>query len=276
MKLEAGQVAVVTGAASGLGLALAKAFAARDVKVVLADVEQPPLADAVATIEASGGEVLGVPTDVRFRDQLDALADATLERFGRVDVVCNNAGVSSLGPRMWEIDKSNWDWVMAVNLDGVMNGIGAFVPHLVAQGAGHVVNTASMAAITSSPRQAAYTASKSAVVSLSEALAADLAGAGVDVGVTVICLGVVATNIHNAGRNRPDGVSGGHFDLAGDALDELIAYSSTLSNGMMDADVAAPIILDAIDGNRLYVAPNGLAAPVRARFDRMIADIEAS
>ena len=276
MELEAGQVAVVTGAASGLGLALAKAFAGRGMKVVLADVEQPPLTDAVAAIEATGSEALGVRTDVRFRDQLDALAAATLDRFGRVDLICNNAGVSSLGPRMWELDQSNWDWVMSVNLGGVVNGIGAFVPHLVAQGSGHVVNTASMAGISPAPRQAAYTASKNAVVGLSEALAVDLAAVGADVGVTVVCPGIVATNIHNADRNRPEGVSGGHFDLTGDDFDEIIAWSQTLSTEMMDADAAAPIVLDAIEAGRLYVAPNGLVAPVKARVDRMIADLEAS
>ena len=275
MKLEAGRVAVVTGAASGLGLALVKALAARGMKVVLADVEPEPLVAAVAALEATGADALGVPTDVSSREQVDALAATTLDRFGRVDLIANNAGVSSLGPRMWELDQANWDWVMSVNLGGVMNGIGAFVPHLVNQGSGHVVNTASMAGISPAPRQAAYTASKNAVVGISEALAVDLAAVGADVGVTVVCPGIITTNIHLSDRNRPEGVTGGHFDLSGDDFDEIIAWSQTLSTEMMDADVAAPLVLDAIEADRLYVAPNGLIAPVRARVDRMIADLEA-
>src|SRR5205823_3735703 len=136
--LETGQVSVVTGAASGLGLALAQSFAARGLDVVLSDVETGSLADAVATIEAMGASAIGVGTDVRFAAQVGALAVATLGRFGRVDIVCNNAGVSSLPAPMWEVEHNDWEWVLSMNLWGVINGIRAFVPRLVAQNSGHV------------------------------------------------------------------------------------------------------------------------------------------
>lgn len=277
MKLEAGQVAVITGAASGLGLGLAQAFADRGLRVVLADVERQPLQDAAAAMEASGAEVLGVPTDVRFREQLDDLAATTLDRFGRVDVICNNAGVASLGNRMWELDQERWDWVMAVNLGGVMNGINAFVPHLVAQGSGHVVNTSSMSGITIAPLQAAYTASKHAVVGISEALALDLADAGADVGVTVVCPGIVHSNLFNSDRNRPEEVSSTNAALEDDdVLQVITTWSRTLSTASISAIEAATIVLDAVEANRLYVAPNGRMGPIRARLDRMLADLEGS
>jgi NAD(P)-dependent dehydrogenase (short-subunit alcohol dehydrogenase family) len=276
MKLDAGQVAVVTGAASGLGLAMAKAFAARGMKVVPADVERRALEEAVAALAATGADALGQPTDVRSRDEVDALAAATLDRFGRVDLICNNAGVSSLGPRAWDVDPEVWRWVLDVNLGGVINGISAFVPHLVAQGSGHVLNTSSMAGISVAPMQAPYSATKHAVVGLSEGLAADLAAVAPGVGVTVLCPGIIDTNIATSDRNRPAGVPGHDLSELGEAaFQELIAWSQTIGGAPISADDAAPEILAAIEADRLYVAPNGSMAGVRSRIDRLVADLEA-
>ena len=181
MHLAAGQVAVVTGAASGIGLAMAESFAELGLDVVLADIDESHLSRAAARVTDNGGSVLAVRTDVRSAEQVNDLALVTLDHFGRVDVVANNAGVVALG-FTWEIEDSEWDWVLGVNLRGVIHGLQAFVPHLISQNSGHVVNTASMAGISVMPGIAPYLASKHAVVALSEGLAAELAQAAPGVG----------------------------------------------------------------------------------------------
>ncbi len=204
-----GKVAVVTGAASGIGRALADRWATEGMKVVLADVEEGPLDAARDELDASGAEVLAVPTDVSDGDQVDALAAATLDHFGAVHLVCNNAGVGG-GGLSWEAGREEWEWVLGVNLWGVIHGISAFVPHLVAQDDGHVVNTASIAGFAYAPMMGPYNASKAAVVAVSETLKAELAMQGSKVGVSVLCPGWVNTRIHESDRNRPGGpVAGG-------------------------------------------------------------------
>ena len=179
--LHRGQVAVVTGAASGIGLAMAESFAELGLDVVLADIDESHLSRAAARVTDNGGSVLAVRTDVRSAEQVNDLALVTLDHFGRVDVVANNAGVVALG-FTWEIEDSEWDWVLGVNLRGVIHGLQAFVPHLISQNSGHVVNTASMAGISVMPGIAAISVSKHAVVALSEGLAAELAQAAPNVG----------------------------------------------------------------------------------------------
>ena len=275
VKLAPEMVSVVTGAASGLGRSLSLQFAARGLSVVLADVEVGPLADAVAEVEAAGAPAIGVPTDVRSGDQVAALAAATLDRFGRVDIVVNNAGVSPMPGPMWAYEVNDWEWVLSVNLWGVVHGVRAFVPHLVAQNSGHVVNTASMAGVSAGPSLGAYMTSKHAVVGLSEGLAADLAIAAPGVGVTVVCPGQMLTNIVTADRNRPESLAGADrmFDEA--ELRAVTEWMASVSGPDMTADAAAAAVIDGIEANRLHVAPNGSIVGVRARVERLLADLDA-
>lgn len=201
-----GKVAVVTGAASGIGLALCERFLRDGMKVVLADVEAGTLEREVARLRASGGEVLGVPTDVRHYEQVEALAERTCEHFGGVHLVCNNAGVAPGGP-MLEAAPEDWRWVFDVNVMGVANGVRAFGPRLVEAGVGHIVNTASEAGLTTNASLGIYCASKHAVVGLSESLYRELEET--PVGVSVVCPNLVRTQIFHSERNRDDGVEAG-------------------------------------------------------------------
>jgi NAD(P)-dependent dehydrogenase (short-subunit alcohol dehydrogenase family) len=194
----AGRVAVVTGGASGIGRAMAARFRAEGMDVVIADVEAAPLE---ATADALG--VTAVLTDVADAASVQHLADEVLARFGRVDLLCNNAGVGG-GGDIVDLELADWKWVLDVNLWGVIHGLRAFLPHLIANPAGgHVVNTASVAGLAAFPGGAPYCASKFAVVGLSESLAGELRLQGADVGVSVLCPGFVRTNIFQSQRNRP-------------------------------------------------------------------------
>lgn len=214
MKLETGQVAVVTGAASGIGRGLVEAFVARGLSVVGVDVEAGALDAMVAEVNGGAGDGTGGSgtgqvvrrvVDVRDPEALLALAADVVGTFGRVDVVCNNAGVITSRLSTWEQPHSDVQWTTEVNFYGVVNGVRAFVPHFIAAGHGHVVNTASVAGLSTIPGggQAAYSASKHAVVGLSETLALELATVAPEVGVTVLCPGQVPTKIRDARRNRP-------------------------------------------------------------------------
>jgi NADP-dependent 3-hydroxy acid dehydrogenase YdfG len=273
MQLERGQVAVVTGGASGLGLGLAHSFATRGLDVVLADIEVGPLDAAVEAVRQHGVTAIGVPTDVTELTQMHALATATLDRFGRVDVICNNAGVAALGPHMWETPDADWKWVLSVNLGGVVNGIRAFVPHLVAQNAGHVVNTASMAAIAVTTRHAPYVASKFAVAGLSEALRAELDRAAPNVGVTVVFPGTMNTNIATANRNRPSSLPMAPFEFTDEVMSDVMEWSGAISGPAVEPQDAAEIVVEAVEQGRLHVAPNGSTAAVRAWIDSLLGDV---
>jgi NAD(P)-dependent dehydrogenase (short-subunit alcohol dehydrogenase family) len=200
------KVAVVTGAASGIGRGLADRFAQEGMRVVLADVEQPALDDAAREMEAGGATVLAVRTDVSRPDDVAALAQAAVDRFGTVNVLCNNAGVGG-GKPSWEESLDDWQWVLGVNLWGVVNGIRSFVPIMLANGEeGHIVNTASVAGLIAGGAQASYTASKHAVVGLSQSLALELRMVpGCKIGVSVLCPALTNTRILDADRNRPGG-----------------------------------------------------------------------
>jgi NAD(P)-dependent dehydrogenase (short-subunit alcohol dehydrogenase family) len=199
-----GRVAVITGGASGIGLAMAERFAAEGMRLVLADIERPVLQRAGEALKRGGAEVLTVPTDVSIEADVAALAATSLEHFGDVHLVCNNAGVGSRGLPIAELPLEDFAWVLAVNLFGVIHGLRVFLPHLRANDVGHIVNTASTSGLYHLPRMGPYNASKAAVVALSETLRFELAAEGSKVGVSVLCPSWVRTNIATADRNRPE------------------------------------------------------------------------
>jgi NAD(P)-dependent dehydrogenase (short-subunit alcohol dehydrogenase family) len=203
-----GRVAVVTGGASGIGLALAQRLGAEGMKVVIADVEAAALESAERELSGAGVEALGVRTDVADAGSMRALADRALARFGAVHLVCNNAGVMGGSGLCWEASVEDWQWVLGVNLWGVIHGIRSFLPILLEQEEGHVLNTASMAALVSLPFTAPYVVSKHAVLALSESLHHELTARRSRVGVSVLCPEAVDTRIVDAERNRPVALRG--------------------------------------------------------------------
>jgi NAD(P)-dependent dehydrogenase (short-subunit alcohol dehydrogenase family) len=201
MELTAGKVAVVTGAASGIGLALAQRFAMNGLDIVLADIEESALGAAAKSVERLGVKSLAVRTDVSDAASVRNLAAAAVERFGFVHVVCNNAGVETVADP-WFGPVTSWQWVLGVNLWGVIHGIRAFLSILARQGEGHIVNTASMAGLVPGA-SAPYDAAKHAVVAISENLYRAVKTMRIDVGVSVLCPGIVTTQLLDANRNWP-------------------------------------------------------------------------
>ena len=224
---------MVTGAASGIGRAMAERFAAAGMRLVLGDVEVGPLEEVATALRDGGAEVLAVPVDVSDGDAVDALAAAA----GPTHVLCNNAGVGGGGP-IAEISTADWEWVLGVNLWGVIHGLRAFLPGMLAHGEpAHVVNTASMAGLVAGPMMGPYNATKFAVVAISETLHHEMAMTGADVGVSVLCPGWVNTRIHESGRNRPAAAGPGReIDP-----DRAALMASVLASGLDPADVAAQV-----------------------------------
>lgn len=200
-----GEVAVITGGASGIGMGLAEQAARRGMRVAIADVQEDALASAERTLRDAGAEVLAVPTDVTRFEQVDALADAVYARFGSVGLLCNNAGVNVTVTRpIWQYSRGDWEWLMGVNLWGVVHGVQAFLPRMRAQKtASHILNTCSSAGVIAGPGLAIYKVTKHGVLSLSETLYHDLANAGEKVGVSVFLPDVVKTGLRDSARNRP-------------------------------------------------------------------------
>lgn len=249
-----GKVAVITGGASGMGLAFARRFAAEGMRLVLADVEVPVLDEAAAELQAVGAEVLAVPTDVSDAAAMDRLAAAAFDRFGTVHVVCNNAGVSGSSAPVHELTAEDWAWVLGVNLWGVIHGHRVFQPRLVEQGEGHIVNTSSMAGHTAFNGLAPYHATKHAVVALSEVTYHELAAAGSPVGVSVLCPGFVNTRIAESDRNRPEASARPLVAVDGDAPDEEArAMIRDFFSMQQPPEQVAEIVLDAIRTQRFYL-----------------------
>jgi NAD(P)-dependent dehydrogenase (short-subunit alcohol dehydrogenase family) len=253
------EVCVVTGGASGIGRALAHRFAAAGMRIAIADVEKAALAATVAELGGDGDRALGVECDVRSIEDVRRLRDETLRRFGSVHLVCLNAGVAPVG-RILDMPLEVWDWVLDVNLRGVLHGVHAFAPLLVERGAGHVVCTASAAGVTDTPTVGAYGASKHAVVGLAAALRGELAEHGV--GVSVLCPGLIKTRIFESERNRPDGMED---PSAGNPISE--QYREMLVANGAPPEQVADLVHRAVLDDQFFVFPTtDLDAMIEARM----------
>lgn len=272
MRIEAGHVVVITGGASGIGLAVARRVASGGAHVVLGDVEAGALEAAAAELRAvrGAGEVAGVLTDVTDPEAVEALAVSAYDTFGHVDLVALNAGVTASGAA-WESTLDDWRWLLEVNLLGVVHGVRSFVPRMIAGGRpGHVLVTSSLAGYLNQPGFAAYNASKHAVAALAETLAADLARAGHPIGVTVLAPWFVATRLGEAARNRPAELA----DAAGRSafLDDLWRELAPMREHTQSADDVAAMTLDAVAAGRFAVFPfEPSLDAVRASTDALLA-----
>src|SRR5262245_8317112 len=263
-----GKTVVITGAASGIGRAMAEAFASEGSRLVLADVELDALDETAAMLRAGGASVLAVPTDVSKPEQVEALADQAVAEFGRIDVVCNNAGVALSG-RLWEHSLKDWDWLLGVNLWGVVHGIRSFVPRMIAQGGeGHVVNTGSVAGLISGPFMGIYNVTKHAVVTLSETLQKELILMETQVRVSVLCPGFVSTRILDAERNRPAALCNPEPTVRHPTFEEMA--SAAIATGLPPSEAAARVV-DAVKHERFYVLTHpGFAPRVRERMEDIL------
>lgn len=260
------RVAVVTGAASGIGFGLASRFAREGAKLVMADVEADALERAADELTRSGADVLAVVTDVSSSAEVEALAAATLDHFGAAHVLCNNAGVATQG-EVWEITEAEWTWVLGVNLWGVINGLRSFMPILLKQDEAHVVNTASAAGVVAGAI-GSYSVSKHAVVALSEALHFGLARLpDPNVGVTVLIPGFVNTRIYDAERNRPESL-GPRTPMSTEERAEREMIRVGLEAGMAPAEVAELVLRAMRDrGFYIYTHPADILPAVEGRFE---------
>jgi NAD(P)-dependent dehydrogenase (short-subunit alcohol dehydrogenase family) len=240
-----GKVAVVTGAASGIGLAITERFLTEGMSVVMADIESEVLHEEANRLLATGAAVTAVVCDVSDAEQVAALRDAAVAAYGAVHVLCNNAGVAS-GGSTWRTKPAVWDWIVGVDLLGVAYGVNAFVPLMIEQGEGHIVNTASEAGICATPMLGAYHAAKYGVVGLSEALVMELAGTGV--GVSCLCPELVRTKIFESTRNAP-----AHLGLRKPESVSMEMLESVMQTTALDPAVVAGNVTDAIVEGRFWV-----------------------
>jgi NAD(P)-dependent dehydrogenase (short-subunit alcohol dehydrogenase family) len=275
MRELAGKAAFITGGASGIGFALGRAFAEAGMNVMLADIETDALAEAVKSLQNIGPDVRGIICDVADPVSAGNAARASFEAFGHVHVVCNNAGVAA-GGGIDDISPDSWRWVIDVNLMGVLHGIHAFLPHMRAHGeGGHIVNTASMAGMSSGMGFSPYSASKFAVVNMSEGLAARLRPLGI--GVTVLCPGFVRTRIGESGRNRQARYGPAAILAPASQAGEVAAQIAELVRSGLDPSDVAARVLTAIHDDELYVFTHTGAewrAELKERFDAILAAMD--
>tara|TARA_B100001113_G_C21061801_1_gene601549 strand:+ start:356 stop:1243 length:888 start_codon:yes stop_codon:yes gene_type:complete len=268
MKNFEGKTAVVTGAASGIGKALAYKFANEKMQVVLADVEEDALENTVKELRQYQHRVIGVKTDVLIEESIQELFSRANEEYGNIHILCNNAGIgaNSGDKAIWEIEKHDWDWVMGVNYQGVLSGIQNFLPHMLEHGeSGHVVTTVSLAGLL--PGAGTYGVSKHAVLALTEALNRDLLARNANISASVLCPGFVDTNIDKSERNRPNS-----FGEARETLPDVGAeFLSAMLRQGKKPDEIADIVLQAIKDNVFYI----LSHPawddmLRSHFDNIL------
>jgi NAD(P)-dependent dehydrogenase (short-subunit alcohol dehydrogenase family) len=266
MREFSGKVAVVTGAASGMGRAFAERFAREGMCVVLADIEESALDRAVTELRQQERIVLGVVANTMSRESVARLAERVIAEFGDVHLLCNNAGVISTNVKpIWAVPDADWQWVMGVNFWGVLNGIQAFVPRMLAHGQeGHIVNTASLAGLLPGGTVGVYGVSKHAVLALSEALYEDLHRQGSRLSASVLCPGMVHTRIHEAERNRP-------ADFATGEQSTPDIFAPAVQGGMEPAAVAE-LVYESVRDDRFYILPHPDYDPVvLARVEHVLA-----
>lgn len=266
------KTAVITGAASGIGLALAQRAAREGMRLMLADIDAAKLEEAAQSLPVAADALVTRRSDVSREEDIAALAEAAFARFGAVHLLCNNAGVG-LTRLAWELSTADWEWILGVNLWSVVHAIRHFVPRLLAQAdESHIVNTASVAGLLSTPAMAAYNVSKHGVVTLSETLYHELRALQAKVGVSVLCPAWVPTAIHTSERNRPE-----RFGTAAPPSAASAAYHARMDqavkSGRLTADDMANAVFDAVAAERFYVIPHGRIKPaVRLRMEDILED----
>ncbi|WP_067887942.1 SDR family NAD(P)-dependent oxidoreductase [Nocardia vaccinii] len=271
MQIRSGQVAVITGGASGIGYGLAEALAAREVRLILSDIRQDGLTEAAAALRGAGAEVTAVVADVSDEPSVQALARATMTAYGRVDLVCNNAGVVCPATPMWEQDARTWQRMIGIKMLGVIHGVKAFAPLLIARGAGHILNTASSGGLTPLPDRTPYTGTMHAVVGLTETLDLELKQASPNLGATVLCPGLVDTPL---GRNSA--TLGAITPPPADAPAPSMRTLAAARGGILSPREVAEAALTAVEQGRVHAAPGaGVAERAQARVDALLADLAA-
>ena len=268
MKTLRDRVAAVTGAASGLGRAMALAFAREGMHVALADVDEQGLSETRSAVLALGVKSFSQRVDVARSEELEAFAGRTQSELGAAHLVCNNAGVAVSGA-VWENSEDEWRWILGVNLWGVIHGVRTFAPRLLAQNEGHIVNTASVAGLISPPGMGAYCVTKHAVVTLTESLHQDLRERGSAVGVSVLCPAYVPTGIANSERNRPAAARVGQ--KSSERLAKEAMLRKAVAAGKLSADDVARAVVSAVVENRFYVLTHpAIKGAIRARMEDVL------